>query len=182
MELYNTELRIYEIGLSQAPDIFSGQYNRRLECLFACLNATKSWVNMFLSVPPAEFVGFSTAIYSHMASCFVGIYRLSTFEHPEWDRDLFRENLDVLFILEEAEKKFAKVKVAAGLDLGGSEDIDFFNTMASKMRFFKTSWDAMTVSAMSSVGTAPSDGMGDFHMEFLDEDWLRDLLGPLNAE
>jgi hypothetical protein len=180
MELYNTELSIYEIGLSQAPDIFSGQYNRRLECLCACLNATKSWVDIFLGILPAQYVGFSALIYSNMVRCFISIYRLSTFEHPEWDRGLVRENLDVSLFLDKAEKNFTQVKEAAGLDLCGSEDIDSFNIMASKIRVIKMLWDATTVSTMASNGVAPSDEMGDFPMEFLEDDWLRDLLGPWN--
>ena len=112
-----------------------------------------------------------------MIRSFIGIYRLSTFEHPEWDRGLVRENLDVSSFLEEAEKNFTQVKEAAGLDVGGSEDNDSFNIMASKIRIIKMSWDATTVSTMAPLGIAPSDEMGDFSMEFLDDDWLRDLLG-----
>jgi hypothetical protein len=178
MELYIAELSIHEIGLSQAPYNFSSQYNQRLECLCACLNAAKSGVDIFLSILPAQYVGFSASIYSNLARCFIGIYRLSTFEHPEWDQGLVRENLDVSLFLEEAEKNFTQVKEAAGLDLGGSEDIDVFNIMASKFRTVKMFWDATTVSTMAPLSIAPSDGMGDFPMEFLDDDWLRDLLGP----
>jgi hypothetical protein len=175
MELYNTELSIHEIGLSQAPDIFSGQYNRQLECLCACLNATKSWVDVFLSILPAQYVGFSASIYLNLIHCFVGIYRLSTFEHPEWDRGLVRENLDVSLFLEKAEGNFSQVKEAAGLDLDGSEDIDTFNIMASKTRVIKMWWEATNPSTMGSLGIASGDEMGEFPMECLDDNWLRDV-------
>ncbi|KAK9350915.1 hypothetical protein V1523DRAFT_435885 [Lipomyces doorenjongii] len=147
LELYNTEFSIHEIGFSQAPDIFTGQYNQRFECLCACLQATKSWVDSASSIR---------------------LYRLSTCEHPEWDRGLVRETLDVSLILEEAEKKFAQVKEAAGLDLGGSENLDFFSIMASKLRSIKMSWDAMSISTTASFSTAALDELGDFPMEFLD--------------
>ncbi|KAK9257993.1 hypothetical protein V1519DRAFT_455882, partial [Lipomyces tetrasporus] len=180
MELYNTELNIHEIGLLQAPNSLRGQHNWLLECLFAYLNATKSWIDIFLSILPAQYVGFSAAIYTNMAHCFIGIYRLSTFEHPEWDRGLVRENLDVSLFLEQVEKNFAQVKEAAGLDLGGSEDIDSFNNFASRIKIIKMWWNARTVSTMAPHDTASGDVMGDFPMEFLDDDWLRDLLGPWN--
>ena len=54
MELYDTELRIHEVGLSQSPDVFCGQDNLRLECLYACFNAAKgAWKT---SVPRAILV------------------------------------------------------------------------------------------------------------------------------
>ena len=66
----------------------------------------------------------------------------------------------------------------AGLDLGGSKDIDFFNVMASKIRAIKSSWNATTASTVSSNTEVTTHGMGDFPMEPLDEDWLRNLFVP----
>ncbi|KAK9489677.1 hypothetical protein V1508DRAFT_406919 [Lipomyces doorenjongii] len=159
LELYNTEFSIHGICFSQAPDIFIGQYNQRFECLCACLQATKSWVDMFLSILPAQYVGFSALMYAKMTRCFIGLYRLSTCEHPEWDRGLVRETLD-------AEKKFAQVKEAAGLDLGDSENLDFVSIMASKLRSIKMSWDAMPISTTASFSTAALDELGDFPRSF----------------
>jgi hypothetical protein len=111
MEIYDTEMRIHEIALSQAPDIFSGQENRRLECLYACLNAAKSWVDVFLSIPPVQYVGFSASTYVNLIHCFVSIYRLLTFEHPEWDVGVVRQNLDVSSFAEQTERNFSQVKL-----------------------------------------------------------------------
>lgn len=180
MELYNTELSIHEIGLSQAPDIFSGQDNRRLECLCTCLNAAKSWFDVFLSIPPAQYVGFSVSIYQNLFHCFMALYRLSTFDLPEWDRGLVRETLDASLLLETAERNLAQVKEVTGLDLDGSEDLDIFSILASKTRVIKMWWEATNVSTMSSLGIASGDEMGNFPVDFLDDDWLRDVLGPWN--
>ena len=180
MRLYHTELSIYEIGLSQALDLFSGQYNRRLECLCACLNATKAWVNIFLSILPAQYVGFPSSTYLDLIRCILGIYRLSTFEHPEWDRRLVQESVNVSLVLEKAEQNFLQVKEAAGLDICGSEDTDTFTLMASRTGIFKTWWDASAASTMGSPAIASGAETGDFPMEFLDGDWLRDILGPWN--
>ena len=103
-----------------------------------------------------------------MTRCLIGLWRLSTCEHPEWDRDLVRENLDVSLILEEAEKNFAQVKEAAGLDRGGSQDSDFFSIMASRLRSMKFKWDTLTTSTTASFSTALLDDLGDFPAEFLD--------------
>lgn len=180
MELYVTETSIHDIGLSVVPGIFIGQYNRRLECLCACLNAAKTWVDTFLSIPPAQYVAFSSSVYSNMARCFITIYRLTTFENPEWDRRIVRESLNISLFLDKAEQNFARVAEAAGLDVGGLEDPDFFTLMASKLRILKTTCDVAAGFIMASYNTPLADGVGDFSMEALDDDWLRDLLGPWN--
>lgn len=78
LELHSTELSANEVSMSSAPDIFVGQINQRFECLFACLQAVKSWIDVFLSIPPGEYVGFSVCIYAKMARCLVG--SLETFD------------------------------------------------------------------------------------------------------
>jgi hypothetical protein len=180
MELYTTELSIYEVGLSQAPDIFSGQHNRRIECLWGCLSAIKSWTDVFLSITPSQYVGFSALIYSNMTHCIVGIHRLSTFEHPEWDRALVGEHLDIISFLEECEKNFARVKEEGGLDIGGSEDVDSFSRMASVIRAIRKSWGATNVSTMTLIGMPSNSEVMDFPIDFSDEDWLKDLLDSWN--
>lgn len=180
MELHNTELVIHEIGLSQASDIFSGQHNMRLECLYACFNAIKAWFDVFLSIPSAQYVGFSALLYRNLTHCFVAIYQLSTFEHPEWDLGLIRENLDVVSFLEKAERNFSDVKLVAGFDIDGSEDIDPFNIIASKIRVIKLWWETTTSSTTGSHGAASGEVMSGSLMEFLDDGWLRDVFGPWN--
>ena len=178
MELYNTELSVYEVGLSQTPDIFIGQYNRQLECLYACLNAAKRWIDTFLEILPAQYVGFSMLTYAGLARCFMGFYSLSVFENSEWDRELVRDTMDVSVFLDVTEKKFAQVKEAAGLDVGGSTDVDRFTVLASKIRLIKM-WDAIPASSMAPLNTALEEDMTGFSM-LLDDDWLNYLFSPWN--
>jgi hypothetical protein len=182
MELYTTERSIYEVGLSQVPYIFRGQENRRIESLWACANATKSWIGVFLSITPAQYVGFSALTYSNMTHCFLSVYRLSTFEHPDWDRAFCIEHIDVSSFLKEGERNFAQVKEAAGLDVD-SEDVDSFSMMASRIQAIQKLWHATNASRATST-TEPFTGgrheIYDFPMEFSDGDWLKDLLGTWN--
>ncbi|KAK0115833.1 hypothetical protein ONS95_012884 [Cadophora gregata] len=59
LELYATERSVYEIGMAHDHNIFQGKETRRVECLWACANATNSWINIFLSIPAADYPGFS---------------------------------------------------------------------------------------------------------------------------
>ncbi|KAL8645850.1 MAG: hypothetical protein Q9210_006480 [Variospora velana] len=166
LQVHITDLAIHEIGFSQGQDLFTGQSNHRFECLCACLQAIKDWVDVFLSIPPAQYVGFSACIYAMMGRCLIDLWRLSTCEHPEWDHGLVRESLDVWSVFEQTERNFSRVKEAAGLDLGGSQDCDFFTIMASRLRSMKVSWNA--VNASTELATPVLDELGDFSMELFD--------------
>ena len=166
LEIHITELSIHEIGFSQAQDEFTGPFNLRFECLFGCLQAIKSWIDVFLTIPPIEYVGFSASIYAMMARCLIDLWRLSTCEYAEWDDRLVRESLDVSSVIEQTQRNFSMVKDAAGLDLGVTQDCDFFGIMATKLSSMKASWDAM--SASTELATPLPDELGEFPMEFLD--------------
>jgi hypothetical protein len=82
MELHDTSLRIH------TPDIFSADSNQRLKSLYTCLNAASSWALIFLTIPPAQYVGLPTTTFTYFVHLFISICRLATFEDPSWDRRL----------------------------------------------------------------------------------------------
>jgi hypothetical protein len=178
MELHDTSLRIHEVALSHTPDIFSADSNQRLKSLYACLNAASSWVLIFLTIQPAHYVGLPTTTFAQFVHLFVSIYRLATFEDPSWDRRLVQETLDVSMFLETTERNFLLVKEAAGLDRDGSGDVDIFSVFAARVRVFQMWWAATNVDAAG--GASGREEMADLNMEFLDDEWLRDVVGPWN--
>jgi hypothetical protein len=179
MELHDTSLRIHEIALCHKPDIFSADSNQRLKSLHACLNAASSWIFIFLSISPSQYVGLPTTTFAQLVHFFVNIYRLETFEDPLWDRRLVQETLDVSTFLETAERNLMLVKEAAGLDKDGSDDVDIFSVFAARVRVFKMWWAARNVNA--AAGTFQGEEMVDFNVELLDNEWLRDILEPWNG-
>ncbi|CAI7667385.1 unnamed protein product [Penicillium discolor] len=164
LEIYSTELMIHTIALSPGVNTFPGQPNQRFECTYACLQAVKSWLDTFSTIQPIELVGFSSLMYANMMRCVVEIYRLATCNHPEWDRTLLHEAVNVSRVFEEASNSFDRVKEVAGLDPDGSQAQDSFSVMASKLRSMKMSWDAMP-----TLFTPPSvNELETFTSEFLD--------------
>lgn len=75
-----------------------------------------------------------------------------------------------------------QVAEAAGLDVGSSEGLDFFKTLALKFRFIKTSCSAVDGFLSSAQGLPVADNLGDFSMELPDDEWLKELLGPWNEQ
>jgi hypothetical protein len=177
IEYHAAELIAYQVGLCQGSDIFCNQTNQRIECLWGCVNAIKSWFSLFLSIELAQYIGFSTFMYTKMSTFFMGLYRLATLQHPEWDLTLVRDHLDVPSFLSEAERNFRLAKDAVGFDLGGSEDMDHFTRMANKMAKIQTIWEVKTGLVTVSHEMLPNDEVYDFPMEFAEDDWLRDLIG-----
>jgi hypothetical protein len=178
MELHDTSLRIHEIALSHTPNIFSADSNQRLKSLYACLNAASSWVLIFLTIQPAQYIGLPTTTFAQLVHLFVSIYRLATFEDPSWDRQLVQETLDVPMFLETTEQNLLSVKEAAGLDRDGSDDVDNFSVFAARVKVFKMWWAATNINA--AAGTLEREEMVDLNLEFLDDEWLRDALGSWN--
>jgi hypothetical protein len=81
-------------------------------------------------------------------------------------------------LLETTERNLLLVKEAAGLDRDGSDDIDIFSVFAARVRVFKMWWTATNIDA--APGTLEGEEMVDLNKEFLDDEWLRDVLGPWN--
>jgi hypothetical protein len=181
MELYMTDFSIHEIGLSHTPETLDGSENLRTECLWNCLNAMKSWIEVYSSILPAQYLGFPIVLYSNITRSLIGLYRLSMFEHAHWDRTVVRNHIDIMSFLDQCERSLAAVKGVAGLDIGGSADPDFFTIMASRIRLLKANWPrAAGSSTTASLATPPNYDLdlADFPKEFPDEDWLMNVLVP----
>lgn len=176
LHLYSMELKVHEVVFVRPPVVFNSPGFQRLESLYACLQATKSWFDIFLSFPPASYVGFSIPVFTQMAHCIIALFRLSTFDDPVWDRGLVRETADLSLILGRIIEKHNQVKVAADLNHGASEGKDVFSGTARTIVSIKTWWDAKLAAELTDniVLNETLDGM---NMDFSDDLWLKDILG-----
>jgi hypothetical protein len=179
MEFYDTTLCIHEIALSHSPDIFGADSNQRIRSLYACVNAVSLWAPIFLSISPPEYVGLPTTTFAQFVHLFVTIYRLATFENSSWDQSIVHEALDVSMFLETTERNLLLVKEAGALDRQGSKDLDIFSVFAARVRVFKMWWATTNVDAAAK--SQEMAGTAVLNLEFLDDEWLRDMLGPFNG-
>ncbi|QSZ31366.1 hypothetical protein DSL72_000931 [Monilinia vaccinii-corymbosi] len=204
MHLYNTELTIHEIALSKEPISDLADF-QRLESLCICFQCIKSWFDIYFSLPCRENTSFVFTIYTHLAHCMVGLYRLSVFEDPQWDVQLVRQQLDLSFVLDQIVKTWENVKDAAGLDEGMTrvDDVDIYTTNAKRIGLIKTWWDAKVAAETSRsvpgekfanedgdagmdtepMAQAQSQGLEiptlgvDMGQEIWDEGWWQDVFG-----
>lgn len=144
--------------------------------MYACIHAASSWVLIFLAIPSSQEIGLPATAFAQVVHLLVSIYRVATYEDPTWDRRLVQETIDVLMFLETTERSLSLAKEAAGLDRDGSEDIDIFSIFAARVRVFKMWWVVSNVG--TATGTLEGEEMVDANMEFLNDEWLSDILGP----
>lgn len=171
------------MAISKAPDLISGPDFQRLESLYTCLRATKSWFDLFLVFSPALYVGVSFLTFTQLAHCLIALYRLSTLDDPDWDLGLVRETLDLSLVLDQVVTKMAQVKLAAGLDYGSSEDSDVFSQNSRRIGSIKAWWDAKISMDLTERNIAAVDEtVGEAATDFLDDAWLKDILGPWDLQ
>lgn len=176
LHLYSTELKVHEVVFARPPIVFNSPGFQRLDSLYSCLQATKSWFDIFLGFPPASYVGFSIPIFTQMAHCIIALFRLTTFDDPIWDRGLVRETADLSLILERIIEKHNQVKVAADLNYGASEGKDVFSETARTIVSIKTWWDAKLAAELTD-NVVLNETLGDMNMDLSDDQWLKDILG-----
>ena len=176
LHLHNADLTIHEVALSKGDP--NDLDFRRLDCLYICLHAIKNWFDIFLALPAADYVGVSMVQFTQLAHCMIALFRLSTFDWPDWDRNLVRNYANLSMILDQLVAKFAQVKVTAGLDKGVLDEKDIFFITSRTFNHIKTWWDSkLAAEAMGSDTTAVDETMGEVPMDFLDDAWFQDVLG-----
>ena len=179
LHCYNIELSIHEVALSKTLD----PRFKRLESLWAALQAIKSWFELFFQFPPASYVALSFSTFSQFIHCVVALSRLSTYEHPDWDLKLARETCNLSLILDELIDRFARVKAEANIDPGVQDHHDVFSTNARRMSAIKQWWDTKLAAEQSvstddqlDENTASDPMLGGQPIDFSDDGWLRDIL------
>ncbi|KAL4904012.1 hypothetical protein BDW74DRAFT_179102 [Aspergillus multicolor] len=157
-------LTLYESALTSTPVTSNTLDFQQLEHHYACLESAKSWFALFLSIPPAEYIGFPFSIFAQMVHNLVVLYQLSTFDNPSWDVDAVRKTVDVLDILSTVIKNMGLVPGAAGLesDLGSDGDGDVFSVVARMYKSVFVGWEVNLAPPMfeGEFGFTPEFGNG----------------------
>ena len=175
--LYDTEVNVYEIGLSKMANLSHGLDFQKLESLNACLKAVKDWFDLYFTISPALYIGFSQQTYSQLAHCSIALYRLSTFEDRDWDRRLVQKTLDFSLVLGHIAEKFSEVKLAAKLDCDSSEDKDVYTGLSRKFASFKAWYDSReAVDSMNAEVPGTDEAMHEPSANLMDDAWLNDIL------
>ena len=177
MHYWNTALALNECALSKTPTVSEGLCFQRLECLYASVDALKSWFDVFLAIPPGEYIGFPFGIFSQLVHNLVTLYQLSTLDEPAWDKAAVRRIADVLHILKCVVNNTAQVAPLTKRD--SNPDDDVFTHLSIRYESIRAGWEAKLglnhMMAPPQMIQEPLDTM-DLPLVGDTNDWLADIL------
>jgi len=189
LSYHNLEVLLYKVGLSKSPKLYSftDRDFHRLEYLFSCLQAVKSFFDAFFTIPPAKYHCLSVPMLSHVTWNMGILQLMTTFDHPDWSTTFAKQTLDFVGVIEELAKRFSEVKSAIGYDSHTADDLDIFSQSAKRMATIRVYF----VNRAANISEQPPEDtriepvnveMLDFAsggdmMDFLDDAWMRDILG-----
>ncbi|KPM46071.1 hypothetical protein AK830_g500 [Neonectria ditissima] len=190
--MLSTEVQVQSVGLFMQ----SIPTRQRIESMYACLKAVRSWYNIFLSIPHEEVPGSPFSVYVQLSQIQVALYRLTTTEDPAWDKDLVRNTADLLGLLDQTIDMFMKLDIAYPMKSEEGEETLFVKG-ARIMRNIRTSWEPVISRHLGGIPTPNSQGMANpqqmevadavpaaFNMpdpntmDFGDLTWMTDVFGP----
>ncbi|KAH7176843.1 hypothetical protein EDB81DRAFT_875635 [Dactylonectria macrodidyma] len=166
---------INEFALSQfheqSPVATTWIDQQKVESVFACVNACKQCIENWLAFSTDECYGMHVMIPIYFARCTHILYRLSLTEDPYWDRQMVRNAVDLLGIMEAAAKMFTDVALAKGMD---KDSGNLFVRGAAALRQAIPIWakafadvDARSAEAGSMQEFVPMDLSEDAWMDLL---------------
>ena len=182
LHLYSTEL---ETTLSPTFLHTNQSLFPERKSLIAGFESIKSWFDVFFTITPAAYIGFPFSILSQLLRCSMTLYRLTTLVDPSWDENGVWKTADPLLILDRVINNLEQATILAGLDNSGSLEKDVFSRAAQMFRSLRPGWEAKMGPDDLSTITIPQNCNDTFppdalEVDFLDNDWLMDLLPSPN--
>lgn len=149
---------------------------RPSDVIYHCFVATRSFLDMLLSVPASEYCKFSIVNVGQMFHALGALYKLSIFDVVEWDVSKVRTTLNLSSVL----NQISICAEQAGNSYGPTEADNPWFFCSRKLRTLQTWWDAklaQEADLSSSSGMAQDGTFDDFqamiNLDFLDDNFWK---------
>ncbi|KAF4631881.1 hypothetical protein G7Y89_g6243 [Cudoniella acicularis] len=174
----NTNVVLYKFGLSKssALSMFTFREFNRLEYLYTCLQAVKSFFDTWLTMPISRLHTYSIPM-SCQVTWNLGILQLlSTFEHPDWDLTWVKETIDFTELLGKLAGRFNQGKEVLGMDAYTTDRVDIYSHIGRIFAWMKTYFEGQPGHNHNNFDLSNAGGFVDF--DFLNDVWMGDTFGP----
>lgn len=172
--------------------------NQRIESMYSCLQAIRSWYDVFFGITPEEAPGAPFAIYIQLSQVQIALYRLTTSEDPAWDKEFVRNTADLLVLLDQVVEFFTRLDSVYKMKTSPGEETVF--VMGAKiMNNIRISWEPTLSRHLRNASSIPTNqgagppiptppppstaqasmDMVNINMiDFGDVTWMGDVFGP----
>lgn len=179
--LNSAELRVNELSISRTPITSSGSNFQRLDSHCACLNAIKSWFELFFKIPSEDYIHYPFPIWAQLAYSLAVLYKLSTLDDPAWDRSMVRTTVDLLTVLDQLIANVQQISKRRECT-SDSREGHLFSCAVHKIQAIRAKWEARLLE--DRAGAVTTDGQNvdmampeNLPIDFSDDGWLREILG-----
>ncbi|KAJ5581831.1 hypothetical protein N7535_000451 [Penicillium sp. DV-2018c] len=187
MYLYNAEIIINEPSLGPPPIAHSPDPHR-LDSLYASLQATKGWLDVWLELEGEEYLQVSVVIFFQFTRAIVNLYKLTTLEDPAWSKTMVRDTANILEYLSRNEAIIKKCSEYLTFD--ANRELNLLEKGLRMVQGLKMNWEPKlmemwhpnlpTNSGLDSGMIQADSILPDvMPMSGIDESWMLDFLGSL---
>lgn len=165
----------------------------KLDGYYSSLQASKATLENYLSFTIAEYACISFSLTLHFGRAAQTIYRLLLVDDPDWDRNIVKNSVDLMSIMERTADNYMRVPRVCGIETSDDIDnMDYYSRAANALRATIPMWSAALEQSGLGLGTGagaaggavptttdqmPGPGIPEFtSMEWLDDPWLTDIL------
>lgn len=183
MYFSNAELAIHEVFI-KAPIPTNSPDPQSLKSLHTCLLAAKSWLDVWLCVPPEHYMGVSFTIFFQFCRALVDLFMLSTLDDPTWDRKAVQDCVNLFHYLDLLQTKFKRSSDQPGQD----GEATIFSKGVSMILAIKERWGPSLMEARPYLPTTEManptvhdtlDNHGDLNLDGMNDAWMMELFGFL---
>ncbi|OKO93709.1 hypothetical protein PENSUB_11988 [Penicillium subrubescens] len=149
---------------------------------------TKSWLDLWLSVPTEKYMGVSFTIFFQFSRALVSLYRLSILEDPAWDKALVRNTANVLEYLDKM--AYMMKKCADHLAVPHQPEWNIFEKGKMMVQCIKEGWEPKLMEVW--YPSLPSNGVENtldppnpailadiLPMNGFDDAWMMEVFGSM---
>ena len=159
--LYEVSLHMdHSFATSSGPPGREPSHQRRTSLMLSCLDASKSYLNCFLRVPPEEIVKQSTFEKGELAYATGVLMKIALCANSGFDAVSLRQACNVSHYLDALAEHLGKSATSANIpdDAGCPDSFSGFKTMAERLKswyesteFFEPTGTTSSINSMSAL-------------------------------
>lgn len=117
----------------------SSELRQRLDAMWRCVESVRSYFELYLAIPPQDFLLLPFQVFGQSVQASVTLLRLATLEIEGWDLAALREELSYSSVIGEITRVFESVETLPvdGIPIRN----DAFTKWAAKTRWMKSLYD-----------------------------------------